>query len=40
MVRSWPIYLEVSACANPAVEVAAHNDAESQSEVRVMLHDT
>jgi hypothetical protein len=36
---SWLIYLEVSDCASHAVEAAAHDEAESQSEVQVILQD-
>jgi hypothetical protein len=35
----WPICLEVSDCARHAVEAAAHDDAESQAEVKVILQD-
>jgi hypothetical protein len=40
MIRSWPTYSEVSTRAKLAFEVATHNDAESQSEVRVILQDS
>jgi hypothetical protein len=39
MVGSWPIYSEVGARAYLAFGAATHNDAESQSEVKVILQD-